>query len=104
MPRQKLESEFYHDVVEPRLEKEFPGIVIIKQDPNASFQGVPDRLLLFEDKWAILETKRATKSKRQPNQEHHVRRLNEMSYANFCHPDNFEEVMDDLQRTFRPGR
>jgi hypothetical protein len=100
----KKESDFFRDEVKPRLEAAFPGIVIIKQDPNTSFQGVPDHLLLYEDHWAALEEKRARKSQRQPNQEYHVERLNKLSYANFVHPDNIEEVMDDLQQAFRPGR
>lgn len=100
----KLETDFAHDVLKPRLESEFPGCVIIKQDPNTSFQGITDHLVLFEDKWAALETKRARKSKRQPNQEHYVDKFGEMSYAAFVHPENLEEVMDDLQAAFRPGR
>lgn len=100
----KKETDFAHDVLKPRLEMEFPGILIVKQDPNTSFQGIPDHLLLFEDKWAALETKRGRKSARQPNQEHHVGRMDEMSYAAFVHPDNLEEVVHDLQQTFRSGR
>lgn len=100
----KLESDFAHDVLKPRLETEFPGCVIIKQDPNTSFQGVPDHLVLYEDKWAALETKRAVKSKRQPNQEYHVGRLNELSYSAFVHPGNLEEVISDLQSTFGSDR
>jgi hypothetical protein len=100
----KLETDFAHDVLKPRLEEAFPGVVIIKQDPNTSFQGVPDHLILFEDKWAALETKRAANSKRQPNQEYHVDRMDGMSYAAFVHPGNLEEVMDDLATTFRPTR
>lgn len=100
----KLEGEWFREVAKPRLEAEFPGIVIIKQDPNTSFQGVPDHLLLFEDKWAALEAKRGRKSARQPNQEYHVAQLGEMSYASFVHPDNLEEVVHDLQDAFRSDR
>jgi hypothetical protein len=100
----KLESDFVHDVLKPRLEAEFPGCVIIKQDPNTSFQGVPDHLVLFEDKWAALETKRGKNSTRRPNQEYYVNRFGDMSYAAFVHPGNLEEVMDDLESAFRPGR
>ena len=100
----KLETDFAREILKPRLEQEFPGIVIIKQDPNTSFQGVPDHLLLFEDKWASLETKRTRKSKRRPNQEYYVDRFNDMSYAAFVSPENLDEVLDDLQSTFRPDR
>ena len=100
----KLESQFVRDVLKPRLEDEFPGCVIIKQDPNTSFQGVPDHLVLYEDRWAALETKRASKSTRRPNQEYHIDRMNGMSYASFVHPGNLEEVVHDLQTAFRPDR
>lgn len=103
MPK-KLETDFVREVLKPRLEQEFPGIVIIKQDPNTSFQGVPDHLALFENHWAALETKRAGKSMRQPNQEYYVDKMNGMSYAAFVHPDNLEEVVNDLQSAFRPDR
>lgn len=96
----KLESEFFRNDLKPELEARFPGIVIIKQDPNTSFQGVPDQLLLYEDKWAALETKRARKSERQPNQEHHVERLNNLSYSAFVHPGNKNEVLDELECVF----
>ena len=99
MPTKK-ETEWFHDVAKPRLEEEFPGCIIIKQDPNTSFQGVPDHLVLFEDKWAALEGKRALKSSRRPNQEFHVDRMDGMSYAAFVHPGNLEEVISDLQATF----
>lgn len=102
MPRK--ESDFVRDQLKPRLEAEFPGCVIIKQDPNVSFQGVPDHLVLFEDRWAALESKRARDSSRRQNQEYHIDRLNEKGYASFVHPDNLEEVVHDLQRAFGTGR
>jgi hypothetical protein len=100
----KKESDFARDVLKPRLESAFPGCVIIKQDPNTSFQGVTDHIVLYEDKWAALETKRGKNSERQPNQEYYVGKFGEMSYAAFVHPDNIEEVMDDLRTAFRPDR
>jgi hypothetical protein len=96
----KLESDFVKDDLKPDLEARFPGIVIIKQDPNTSFQGVPDHLLLYEDKWAALETKRAVRSKRQPNQEFYVEKLNNLSYSAFVHPGNKQQVLDDLECVF----
>lgn len=100
----KLESDFFREQVKPELERRFPGCVIIKQDPNTSFQGVPDHIVLYEDKWATLEGKRTKKSVRRPNQEHYIDKFDEMSFGAFIDPDNMDEVMDALQSTFRPGR
>lgn len=66
-------------------------------------QGIPDLLVLYEDKWASLETKKGAKSDRRPNQEYYVHMFDDMSFARFVSPDNMTEVLDDLQSTFRPG-
>lgn len=95
------ESKFVREILKPELKARFPGCMILKQDPNMR-QGIPDLLVLFEDKWASLETKRATKAERQPNQEHYVHEMDDMSFAAFVHPGNYQEVLDALQKTFRP--
>lgn len=96
----RLESEFVQDVLKPRLEYEFPGCVIIKQDPNTSFQGVPDHLVLYGNRWALLETKRARTSAKQMNQDYYVRKFGDMAYSAFVHPENLEEVIDALRTAF----
>ncbi len=95
----KLESDFNKELKE-KLDARFPGNVIINQDPSTSFQGVPDKLVLYKDRWALLESKRATKAARRPNQEHYVEKFNEMSFSAFICPENCDEVLDALQDTF----
>ena len=98
----KLESTFVRDDLKPRLNREFPGCMTFKMDPN-QLQGVQDLLVLFEDKWALLETKRGRRAAKQPNQEYYVEKMNEMSYSAFVNPDNMEEVILELKRVFRRG-
>lgn len=102
MAKRDLEREFQPKLKE-EIQERFPGCQIIKQDPN-QLQGVPDLLVLYEDKWALLETKRAAKSKREPNQEYYVEKFNGMSYSAFVNPQNMQEVMDDLQEAFGVGK
>jgi hypothetical protein len=82
-----------------KLETLFPGCLIIRID-SRQIQGLPDILILFNDKWAVLEIKMAEGSAIQPNQEYYVNLLNDMSYASFVNPKNEEEVLSDLQHTF----
>lgn len=91
-----LERDFQVEL-KTRLEHRFPGCLILKQDPNQR-QGIPDWLVLYEDKWAFLETKKGSKAKRQPNQEYYVGQLNNLSFAAFIDPDNIDDVLDDLER------
>lgn len=85
-----------------RLRKDYPGIVILKNDANY-LQGVPDRLLLFENKWAMLETKRGANGRHEPNQDWYVDLFNKMSFGAFIDPTNEREVLRGLQQTFRPS-
>ena len=94
-----LERDFERGL-RKRLEHLFPGCLYLKLDPTA-IQGIPDRLVVWQDRWAALELKRSQRAKRQPNQEHYVRMMDEWSFASFVYPENVEEVLDALQRAFR---
>lgn len=100
MARGKLESEFQTKVLRPRLEELFPGCIVTKMDPN-EIQGIPDLLVLYHDRWALLEVKRSSKAVHQPNQDHYVAKFRDWSYSAFVYPENMEEVLDELQSAFR---
>ena len=94
----KLESKFQKNLID-ELEERFKGCLIMKLD-SSYIQGIPDLLILYKKYWAILEVKRATNSRRQPNQEYYVNMLNEMSFSRFICPENKEEVLNELSKTF----
>lgn len=96
------ESKFQAKLI-VELKEMFPGSVVLKNDPNY-IQGFPDLLILFEEKWAVLECKKSEAAAKQANQEYYVNTLGKMSYANFIHPDNKEEVLGELQQAFRSRR
>lgn len=96
------ESKFQSDLIK-ELKREFPGCIVLKNDPNY-IQGIPDLLVLYKKYWAALECKKEEKAHHQPNQEHYISVMNEMSYARFIYPENKEEVLDELQRSFRVRR
>lgn len=95
-----LESKFQAKLIK-EIKDRFPGCEIMKNDPNYK-QGFPDLTILYKDKWAVLETKRGEKAKRQPNQEYYVDKLNNMSFSRFICPANKEEILNELQSTFEP--
>jgi hypothetical protein len=93
----RLESGFQDDLMD-ELQILFPGCMTFKMD---QVQGIPDVLVLYRDKWAALECKRGTQSKKQPNQDYYVDLMNEMSFSRFINKNNKEEVLRELQETFR---
>ena len=82
-----------------KLEERFPGSVVMKNDPSHR-QGIPDLTILWGKCWATLEVKATAKSRVRPNQEFYIEKLDSMSFAAFINPDNEEDVLDALQRTF----
>ena len=92
------ENEFQKNLI-IEIKQRFPDAMILKNDPSY-IQGVPDLLILHKDKWAALECKRSKKAKKQPNQEYYVGKMKKMSYSSFIFPENREEVLDELSRTF----
>lgn len=97
-----LESRFKSKLCK-ELYTLFPGCMIIHGDANET-QGIPDLIILYEDKWAALEGKRDQDSPHQPNQDYYVDLMNSMSFASFVYPENKREVLDELQQTFLPRR
>lgn len=77
-----------------------PNCMIVQLDPTY-IQGIPDLLILWKDKWASLECKRSENADRRPNQEYYVDLMNRMSFSRFIYPENKEEVLHELQQSFR---
>lgn len=94
----KLERDFQANLVK-ELKTIFPGCIVMKND-SSYIQGIPDLLILHNDKWASLECKKSANAKKQPNQEYYVGRMNEMSFSRFISPENKEDVLNDLQRAW----
>ena len=93
-----LENRFKTKLVR-ELEDMFPGCIIIHMDPN-EIQGIPDLLILFENKWAALEGKKSATASVRPNQPYYVELMDKMSFARFIYPENKDEVVDELYLYF----
>lgn len=93
-----LENKFQSKLIK-EIKSEFPGCMVLKNDPTY-IQGVPDLLILHNDKWCALEVKKSAKAKHRPNQDYYVDKMNEMSFSAFIYPENKDVILDDLRKTF----
>lgn len=103
MPRR--ENDFQGALVQ-RIKELLPGAFVLKND-SSYLQGIPDLTILYGERWAILEVKRARpRSSRdyEPNQEWYLELFNQMSFSATIFPENEEEVLHDLQLALRPRR
>ena len=98
----KLESKFQKELID-EIKRRYPGSIALKND-SSYIQGFPDWTILYEDKWAVLEAKRARGANKQPNQEYYVDQLDKMSFSRFVYPENKDEVLEDLDRLFKRKR
>jgi len=95
-----LERDFQKKLIK-KIHDKFPDSIVLKND-STYIQGIPDLLVLYKEKWAMLECKRKDGAPARPNQKYYVDKLNDMSFARFISPENAEEVLNELQQTFEP--
>ena len=93
-----LENKFKTNLIR-EIENLLPGCIVLHLDAN-EIQGIPDLLILYKDKWAVLEAKQYLGARRQPNQSYYIDLMNQMSFARFIYPRNKEEILDELQQAF----
>ena len=94
-----LESQFQSRLIRD-LKQRFPGCIVMKTDP-IYIQGLPDLLILYRDHWAALECKKSSNAHKQPNQTYYLEKMDDMSFARFIYPENKEEILDELEQSFR---
>lgn len=92
------ESAFQSSLIR-EIKARYPGSIVLKTDANY-IQGFPDLLILYKNKWALLECKKDAKAGHQPNQDYYVSKMNDLSFACFIYPENKEEVLCALQAAF----
>lgn len=91
------ENVFQKNLIK-KIKNVLPGSMVLKND-STYIQGIPDLIVLYNDKWAALECKKEKAAKHRPNQDYYISKMDKMSYAAFIYPENEEEVLDDLQRS-----
>lgn len=89
----------YQKHVKDRLELEFPGCLVLKND-SGLIQGISDLTVLYGKCWAFLEVKVSENAPIQPNQPFYIALAQRMSFGAFIYPENEDEVFNALQRAF----
>ena len=89
----------YQNKLVKKLQDILPGCFILQNDPE-EYQGIPDLLLLFGNRWAALEVKMSPTSRIQPNQQYYVNLFDEMAFASFICPETEEQVIKELVGSF----
>lgn len=93
------ENQFQRKLI-VELKDIFNGCVVLKNDPNY-IQGMPDLVIFYKDKYAMLECKKSKNETHQPNQDYYIGMFGAMSYASFIYPENKNQVLDELKRYFK---
>lgn len=93
-----LENRFKTNLLN-EIKDLFPGCIVAHLDPN-EIQGIPDLLILYKNKWAVLEGKKSADAPRRPNQDYYVDLMDRMSFASFIYPENKDEVLEALHFYF----
>lgn len=98
-----MQERHYQAKLIKRIRVLLEGCFILKNDASY-LQGVPDLLILYRNRWAMLEVKASADEPFQPNQEYYLSMLDEMSFAAVIYPEIEEDVLHDLQSALSPRR
>lgn len=90
----RLERDFQPKLIKD-LEHLFADCLIMKNDSSYR-QGIPDLLILWNDRWALLEVKKSANETPRPNQEYYVDWAQGNSFGAFIFPENKNEVLKAL--------
>lgn len=93
-----LESKFQASLIRD-IKEMFPGCFVLKNDANY-MQGIPDLIILFKDKYAVLEVKKSKDAKHRPNQDYYIEKFGKWVYSSFVSPETKKEVLDGLHSAF----
>lgn len=96
------ESKFQSNLIK-KIEERIPESVVMKNDANYR-QGISDLLVLYKDKFALLECKADIDAPYQPNQEYWLDYFGKYTFATTIYPENEEEVLDALQQALRSDK
>ena len=96
------EANFQSNLIK-EIKLRLPGCIVMKN--NAKYkQGIPDILVLYGSKYALLECKRSKNASHRPNQDWYVNQANNMGgFACFIYPENKEMMLDELESALRFG-
>lgn len=76
----------------------FPGCYL--HEMKCGDQGIPDTLILYRNKWALLEFKESETAKKRPNQKYYVDLFDSMGFSSFIYPENETDVLRQLSLYF----
>lgn len=94
------ERKFQAQVIK-KLKEMFPESIILKNDPTY-LQGIPDLLILNDNKWGMIEVKDSKDEPYRPNQPYYLAKCKKMSFSATIYPENMKECLNDIQQALQP--
>lgn len=97
----KVESQFQKDLI-----KEIKGmaprgdITVLKNDATIA-QGIPDLVVFYKDRFAMLEVKKSENASHRPNQDWYIKKFANESFGYFIYPENKDKVLNAMKTYLR---
>ena len=95
----EMKESKFQSGLKKELKSIFPGCIVTKLD-SSDIQGIPDLLVLYKNKWAVLENKKSARAMHRPNQDYYIDKMNSMSFGRFIYPENKDKVLSELKSYF----
>lgn len=97
-----LESNFQKKFIERILDRYGTEAIVLKND-SGYCQGIPDFILLYREKWALLEFKKSVNAGHRPGQDYYIGWANKHAFGAFIYPENANEMFECLTNYLEEG-
>lgn len=95
-----LERDYQNKILKPRIKSVLPGCIIMKNDEQ-QMSGIPDLVIFYKNKYAMIECKRSAKASFRPNQEHYIQKFHEWGTLSIVsYPENLEWTIEQVTEYF----
>lgn len=102
-----LESKFQAILIQELYEMFGDEYCVILKNDSGYMQGIPDLVVFYRDRYAMLEVKPKTPispDDYEPNQEWYIAHFHRMAFGAMICPENKEEIYSALQQAFGTRR
>lgn len=93
----KVESQFQKNLVKEIKAMAPSGDITVLKNEASMIQGIPDLVVFYKDKYAMLEVKKSENASHRPNQDWYIKKFANEAFGYFIYPENKDKVLDAMK-------
>lgn len=77
------------------------GDITVLKNEATMVQGIPDLVVFYKDRFAMLEVKKSENASHRPNQDWYIKKFANEAFGYFIYPENKDKVLNAMKTYLR---